>query len=80
MKLYILGGTAEDISRVTAIAAAEGYDVEDLAQMGRPRARSLVSEVLEGFRRTSTIRGAARRADTSPRTAQRALRYFGMID
>lgn len=79
MKLYLVGGSEEEIKRVQRFCQENGWGFRVVNRIGRPKANYPVQKVLDAYERVQSIRGAANLLSIPPGTVYGILKRAGII-
>ena len=79
MKIYALGGSAEELGRLREICQQNGWQFKAMREFGRPRQEYPVKKVLNAYRELGKIRAVARQLGINPGTVYRVLKEAGVL-
>jgi len=79
MKIYALGGSAEELGRLREICQQNGWQFKAMREFGRPRGEYPVQKVVNTYSRLKGIRATARELGMSSGVAYRILKEAGVL-
>ena len=79
MKVYIVGGSEEEIQKVERICQENGWEFRLMGRIGRPPVDYPVQKVLDAYGEAGSIRGTAKIVGLSPGSVQRVLKCAGAL-
>ena len=79
MKIYALGGSEEELSRLGKICQQNGWEMRVTRGFGRRRREYPVQKILNTFSRLRGIRATARELGLSSGVTYRVLRDAGVL-
>ena len=79
MKVYALGGSAEELGWLREICEQNGWQMKVMRGFGRPRGKYPVQKVVNTYSRLKGIRATARELGLSSGVTYRVLRDAGVL-
>ena len=79
-EVYISGATDQDLVAMQGFCQARGWQCQAVSRLGRKRVELPVEKLADAYRRTRSIRAAAREVDCPAGTARDRLKDAGLLD